>query len=366
MTVTINDIQQAAARLQGVAVRTPLLNYPLLDDMLQARVFLKAENLQHIGAFKFRGAYNRLVQLNNSERARGVVAFSSGNHAQGVAYAARLLDIPATIVMPTDAPKIKLEGTKRHGAKVREYDRATESREDIAAQIAQDTGAVLVPAFDDPHIIAGQGTCGLEVCEQLASQLQKLQSAQQSRQQESLQRKSPKKESLQQESPQQGSNPLTLDFALAPCGGGGLMAGFSTAIKSHYPDCQILGVEPEHYDDHYQSWKAGRRTRINPSQATRCDALMATIPGQLTWPINSKNVSGYLTVSEQEILHAISFAAQYLKLTIEPGGSVALAALLAGKLPTQSKTIALILSGGNITPTLLQHCLQLPLPKVVY
>ena len=322
MTITIKDIESAATRLSGVAVRTPLLNFAVLDELLDARVLLKAENLQHIGAFKFRGAYNRLVQLDAAQRAKGVVAYSSGNHAQGVAYAARLLGIPATIVMPSDAPEIKFNGTKRQGATVREYDRATESREEIAEQIAQDTGATLVPAFDDPHIIAGQGTSGLELTEQL------------------------------QDTP--------LDMALAPVGGGGLMAGFSTAIKSRYPDCEIIGVEPEHYDDHRQSLAAGRRTRIHPSQPTACDALMATIPGQLTWPINSRNVRRFVTVSEDEVLQAVAFAARHLKLTTEPGGSVALAALLSGKISPKSKTIALILSGGNITPTLMQHCLNLP------
>ncbi|MGI9250620.1 MAG: threonine ammonia-lyase [Pseudohongiellaceae bacterium] len=320
MSITINHIKQAAERLAGVAVRTPLLNSALLDELLQARIFLKAENLQHIGAFKFRGAYNRLVQLSEDERRRGVVAFSSGNHAQGVAYAARLLNIPATIVMPSDAPQIKLDGTRRQGATVREYDRATESREAIADEIANKTAATLVPAFDDPHIIAGQGTCGLELLQQMPE--------------------------------------LTPDVVMAPCGGGGLMAGFSTAIKASHPDCRIIGVEPEHYDDHFLSHKAGQRTRINPAQSTNCDALMATIPGELTWAINSQTVSEYLLVSEDEISRAVSFAAQYLKLTVESGGAVALAALLAGKAKITGKTVAIVLSGGNIAPDLLHHCLQ--------
>ncbi len=322
MSVSIEQIKAAASRLEGVAIKTPLLSSVVLDELLNAEVFIKPECLQHIGAFKFRGAYNRLVQLSSKEREAGVVAFSSGNHAQGIAFAARLLGMPATIVMPADAPQIKLEGTKRQGATIRLYDRATESREDIAAEIARKQGATLVPAFDDIDIIAGQGTCGLELMQQLHEKQ------------------------------------LVPGQVLSPCGGGGLLAGVSTAVKSYDSAVKVYGVEPENYDDHFLSFQAGKRVRINPNQATVCDSLMATMPGELTWSINANTVDGFLVVSEAEVFRAISFAARYLKLVIEPGGAVGLAALLAGKLDVSGSVTGLIISGGNIDPQKLQHCLE--------
>ena len=311
-TVTLTDIQAAAQRLRDVAVRTPLLSSPTLDKWLGARVLIKAECLQRIGAFKFRGAYNRLVQLSPQQRRKGVVAYSSGNHAQGVAYAAHLLDIPATIVMPADAPRVKMEGTRGWGATVRTYDRFTGSRERIAEELAGANGAVLVPSFDDPDVIAGQGTVGLE----MAGQIKEL--------------------------------GIVADQLLVPCGGGGLLAGVSTAIRELSPDTAITGVEPEHYDDHRRSLKAGRRVRINSREFTRCDALTATIPGEITWPINRRNVTNFLTVSDEEVGMAVSFAFRHLKLVVEPGGAVALAAILHEKLPLRGKTIAIVVSGGNI------------------
>ena len=322
MDVTLDHIREAAGRLREVAVRTPLLNSPALDKWLDARVFVKAENLQRIGAFKFRGAYNRLAQLDERQRGIGVVAYSSGNHAQGVAYAAHLLGVPATIVMPADAPRIKLEGTRGWGATVRTYDRHTESREAIAEELAVSTGATLVPAFDDPDIIAGQGTVGLELAEQLNERKQRA------------------------------------DLLLVPCGGGGLLAGVSTAIGELSPETRIYGVEPEHYDDHRRSLKAGRRVRIKPERFTRCDALTATIPGDITWSINQHNVRHFLSVSEQEVGMAISFASRHLKLVLEPGGAVALAALLHEKLPVRGKTVAIVASGGNIDGVLLATYLR--------
>ena len=320
--VSFNDIQAAAKRLQSVAVRTPLLYSHDLDARCQARVFYKPESLQHIGAFKFRGAYNRLAQLSSEQLERGVVAFSSGNHAQGVAYAARLLNCPATIVMPSDAPRIKLENTRRLGAVVQLYDRHNESREEIAAAIASRSGATLVPAFDDPHIIAGQGTCGLELMEQLSEyQLQ--------------------------------ANSL-----LSPVGGGGLLAGLSLAAKAMDPAIKVFAVEPENYDDHFRSRAAGQRVRIDGTVQTRCDSLRATTPGELTWSINSQLVDDFLLVSEEQVAHAISYAFYKLKLVIEPGGAVALAALLQGKLPVQGSVVALVLSGGNIDADTFVACLQ--------
>jgi threonine dehydratase len=327
MSVTLKDIEQAAARLDGVAIRTPLLENAWLNQKLGAQVFLKPESLQHIGAFKFRGAYNRLSQLDAEQRSRGVVAFSSGNHAQGVAYAAKLLGMQATIVMPADAPHIKLQATTDLGATVRLYDRHSESREQIAADLAAASGATLVPAFDDIDVIAGQGSCGLELMQQLA---------------------------------QQGCEP---DVVLSPVGGGGLMAGVSTAVKALHPGSRIYGVEPENFNDHYLSQRAAERIRIPGTSATLCDALMATSPGEITWSINKQNVSDYLLVSEDDVAHAISYAFRYLKLVVEPGGVVALAALLKNKIDVRGMRVALILSGGNIDPDTFASCLrQFPSP----
>ena len=312
MPVTLKHIEAAADRLAGVALRTPLLQSALLDEHTGARVYIKPENLQHIGAFKFRGAYNRLCQLEGEQRELGVVAFSSGNHAQGIAYAAYLLQMPATIVMPSDAPRIKLQGTRRWGATVRPYDRATESREDIAAAIAAETGATLVPAFDDVDVISGQGTVGLEIMQQLAE--------------------------LE----------LTPDRVLVPCGGGGLLAGVSTAVTALNKASRVYGVEPQYWDDHFRSLQAGARVRISPAHDTACDSLMATQPGEITWSINRETVTDFLVVSEAEIGDAIRFAQSALKLVVEPGGAVALAALLSDKLEINGETIAIVLSGGNI------------------
>lgn len=320
--ITLADIEAAADRIRGVAIETPLLYSAALDARVGARVFLKPECLQHIGAFKFRGAYNRLVQLTPAERTRGVVAFSSGNHAQGVAYAAKLLGMQATIVMPSDAPGIKLEGTKALGATIRLYDRYTESREDIAAEIAGQSGAVVVPAFDDVHVIAGQGTCGLEIMQQMSAR------------------------------------GLVPDAVLSPCGGGGLLAGIATAVTGCSQTTKIFGVEPQYYDDHSLSRQAGERVRINPEQATSCDSLMTPMPGEITWSVNSQKVTDFLVVTEDEVAHAISFAFRYLKLVVEPGGAVALAALLSGKFDPCGGTLAIILSGGNIDRQTLTACLE--------
>ncbi len=322
MTVHLEDIKKAADRLRGIAIETPLHTSAVLNERVNARVFIKPESLQHIGAFKFRGAYNRLCQMSEAERARGAVAFSSGNHAQGMAYAAKLLGMNATIVMPSDAPSIKKEGTERLGAKIRLYDRATESREDIAEEIAASSGAILVPAFDDIDVIAGQGTCGLEIMQQLAAKN------------------------------------CVPDSVLSPCGGGGLLAGLSTAVKEINSATRVYGVEPEHYDDHSISKAAGERTKIDPPCGTSCDALMATQPGVITWSINSETVDDFLVVSEDEVAHAISFAFRYLKLVVEPGGAVALAALLHNKVDVSGSSAAVVLSGGNIDGETFASCLR--------
>ena len=326
--LSIGDIEAAAARLDGVAIKTPLLHSIVLNERVKAEVFVKPECLQHIGAFKFRGAYNRLSQLDEKTRKSGVVAFSSGNHAQGVAYAAKLLNMPATIVMPSDAPKIKLAGTQSLGANIKLYDRHTESREQIAADIAEQTGAILVPAFDDLDIIAGQGTAGLELMQQLQSQ-----------------NKAP-------------------DSVISPCGGGGLLAGVSTVVKALNERSKVYGIEPDKFDDHVLSRQAGERVKIDGTSKTLCDALMATTPGEITWSINSPLVTDFLRVSEDDVMHAVSFAFRYLKLVVEPGGAVGLAALLQNKLPELDEyqavkpQIGLILSGGNIDGAVLQTCLE--------
>ena len=322
MTVSLTDIEHALERLSGAALRTPLLRCAELSDRAGASVLIKPENLQHIGAFKFRGAYNRLAQLDQDEQRAGVVAFSSGNHAQGVAYAAKLLGIPATIVMPTDAPRIKLENTHRLGAEVRLYERQGESREQIASAIAAERGAVLVPSYDDPEVIAGQGTCGYELVEQAAAL---------------------------------GMRPAAL---LVPCGGGGLLAGVSTAVRALLPETAIYGVEPENFDDHARSWKSGVRESVPGTHSTSCDSLMTPTPGALTWSINQTTVSDFLVVSEDEVRHAVSFAFRFMKLVVEPGGAVALAALLSKKLNLDGQELALILSGGNIDPLVLDNCLS--------
>jgi len=314
--VTIAEVRAAADRLAGLAVRTPILESPALNERIGARVLIKPEILQRVGAFKFRGAYNRLVQLSPEQRRGGVAAFSSGNHAQGVALAARLLDMPAVIVMPADAPAVKVEATRGYGAEIRFYDRARDDREAIAAGIAAERGAVVVPAFDDEHIIAGQGTVGLE---------------------------------LAQDAERLG---LHVDLAVLPIGGGGLIAGASTAIKALSPATQIWGVEPALFDDTRRSLEAGERLSVSPGARSLCDALESPAPGKITFPILQRNVAGVATVTDAEVAEAMRYAFGALKLVVEPGGAVALAALLAGKLPARGRTVAIVLSGGNVDPAL--------------
>ncbi len=319
MSVTFADIEAAAARIAGHAVETPMLESPALSDHAGRRVFLKPETLQRVGAFKFRGAYNRLVQLDAAQRKAGVVAFSSGNHAQGVALAARMLGMPSLIVMPTDAPAIKVAATRGYGADVVFFDRLTEDREAIAARCAAERGgAVIVPAFNDPHIIAGQGTIGLELARQA---------------------------------------PEPLAAVAAPVGGGGLISGISVALKARSPRTAVFGVEPEAYDDARQSLAAGRRITVKPTVRSLCDALESPSTGDLTFPLIRDHVTAITAVSDAEVAEAMRYAFNTLKLVIEPGGSVALAALLAGKLPGEGP-IALVLSGGNVDPDLFARVIR--------
>jgi threonine dehydratase len=315
LAVSLADIEAAAARIKGVAIETPLLESAVLNERLGVRVLIKPETLQRVGAFKFRGAYNRLVQLTDEEKARGVVAFSSGNHAQGVALAAKLLGVRALIVMPADAPKVKADATAGYGAEIKFYDRLTESREKIAAAIAAERGSIVVPAFDDPHIIAGQGTAGLELMRQAEAR---------------------------------GAR---LGAVVVPCSGGGLLAGIATAVKALSPSTALIGVEPAGYDDTLKSLQAGVRTPMTPTHRTLCDALETPCPGELTFPILKQTVADVAVVTDAEVAEAMRYAFSVLKLVVEPGGSAGLAALLAGKVNAHgADTIGLVLSGGNVDP----------------
>ncbi|MCA6237628.1 MAG: threonine/serine dehydratase [Phenylobacterium sp.] len=322
--VVFADIEAAAERLAGQAVVTPLIESPALNERLGLRVLVKPETLQRVGAFKFRGAFNRLSQIAPADRPRGVVAFSSGNHAQGVALAARLLDMPAVIVMPADAPAVKVSATRGFGAEVVFYDRMTESREAIAARLAEERGAVIVPAYDDPDIIAGQGTAGLE----LARQVQAL-----------------------------GAE---LDLVVGPVGGGGLMAGVALAVQTLSPKTRIVGVEPELYDDARRSLVSGRRETAAPTVRTLCDSLETPSTGELTFPILRERLSAIVTVSDSEVAEAVRMAFSTLKLVVEPGGAAGLAALMAAKVPETAPgaCVGLVLSGGNVDPDLFARVLR--------
>jgi threonine dehydratase len=299
------DVIEAAARIEGLVQRTPLLESKVHGN----RVWLKCECLQTGGAFKLRGATNRLLQLSDEEKSRGVVAFSSGNHARGVAIAARRLGIPAVIVMPKGAPQVKVEGTRGEGAEIIFYDRRTESREEISAKIAEEAGATVVPSFDDPAIVAGQGTVGIEIVEQL------------------------------------GAEPPRI---VVPCGGGGLASGIALVA----PDAEIAIVEPESWDDMMRSLALGEIVSV-PSDApdTLCDALQTSRVSPITFTILAARQATAVAVSDAEAEQAVRFAWEQHKLTVEPGGAVGLAALLSGRLPALDGTVV-VLSGGNIDPAL--------------
>jgi threo-3-hydroxy-L-aspartate ammonia-lyase len=307
--LTLDRIRAAAARLDAVAHRTPLLSSMTLNERCGARVLLKAEPYQRTGSFKFRGAYNRLSVLDPAARAAGVVAFSSGNHGAAVALAARLLGIPAVIVVPADGSVAKLTAIEGYGAELRRYDPLTESREEVAAQIAADRAMTLVRPFDDYDVMAGQGTIGLELADQAPD----------------------------------------LDLVLAPVGGGGLAAGVSTAVTSLLPRASIIGVEPVIANDTSLSFRAGRRLTID-EPPTIADGLRAREPGELTFAVNSRLLSDVVTVSEDDIIESMRFCFTRLKIVVEPSGAVALAALLAGAVRPSGCTIV-VLSGGNIDPS---------------
>jgi len=307
MEIALADIEAARARIQDLAQKTPVAHSRLFDAATGAAAYFKCENLQRGGAFKIRGALNFLRSLDPAERKRGVVTFSSGNHAQAVAMAAAHLDVEATIVMPTDAPKAKLASTQAYGPKIVFFDRECEDREVIARRIANETGAVILPSYDHPWIVAGQGTASLELLE---------------------------------EKPE-------LDAIVVPLGGGGLLSGTLIAAKALRPDIRVFGVEPELADDWYRSLKAGKRIAIAPP-ATIADGLRTPVPGEITFPIVSAFVEDVIRVSEEEIKATVRFLLSRMKLLTEPSGAVAAAALLHKKLPADLKSVGVILSGGNV------------------
>lgn len=309
---TFDEVLRARERLRGVANLTPVLTSRTLNALAGRDVFLKCENIQRGGAFKFRGAYNTISQFPEEARRHGVLAFSSGNHAQGVALAARLLGAPAVICMPQDAPAVKVAATRGYGAEVIFYDRLKEDREALARRIAEERGMTIVPPFDHPWIMAGAGTAALELLEQAPD----------------------------------------LDALIAPIGGGGLISGTAIATHGARPSIRIFGVEPADGDDTRRSLRAGERVSIPPPR-TIADGLRATTPGELTFPIVRRHVEDILLVSDGEVLEAMRFALLRLKLVIEPSGAVPLAALLAGRLPAGVGRVGVIVSGGNIDPSLL-------------
>jgi threonine dehydratase len=317
-----DDITAAAARLAGHAARTPLISNPILDELTGARVLLKCESLQRTGSFKFRGAYNAVSQLDPSERARGIVAVSSGNHAQGVAEAARLFGAPATIVMPADAPAIKRQRTERSGARIVAYDRAKDDRDAIAAQIMAESGAVLVHPFNDRNVIAGQGTIGLEIAEELRDR---------------------------------GIDP---DAVFIPCGGGGLSAGVGLALRTIYPAIAVNLAEPEGFDDYRRSLESGRIVANQATSGSVMDALLSVAPGPIGYAINRRNAAAAVTVSDAESLRAVAFAFRELKLLVEPGGAAGLAAVLSQETGLRGRTVLVVLSGGNVDEATLQKALD--------
>jgi threonine dehydratase len=310
--ITFDDVLLARCRLAGVANVTPVVTSRTLDAAAGRRLFLKCESFQRGGAFKFRGAYNKIAGLPEDARRRGVVAFSSGNHAQGVALAARLLGVPAAIVMPADAPPVKLAATRGYGAEVVLYDRRGEDRDEIARRMVEERGRTLVPPYDDPAVMAGQGTAALELLEAVPD----------------------------------------LDALVTPVSGGGLMAGSATSARAVRPSIRILGVEPEDANDTFLSLAAGERVAIeHPS--TIADGLRQRTPGALTFPILRRELEGVLLVSETAILEAIRFLFLRMKLVVEPSGAVGVAAALAGLLPEGAERVGVVVSGGNLDPGLL-------------
>ena len=320
---TFADVEAAAARIAPYAIRTPLLENAELNARTGGRVFLKPEMLQRTGSFKFRGAVNTVLQIPQERRAGGVVAFSSGNHAQGVAAAAQIFGLPATIVMPKDAPPPKIAGTRRLGAEVIFYDRLTDDREAIAQEIVERTGATLIQPFDNAMVVAGQGTAGLEIVADAKAL------------------------------------GVTLDMVLSPVGGGGVVTGIALAISGTSPGTKVIGVEPERFDGMRLSLAAGERTMAPGGALSIADALMAPMPGQIPFALAKNLVSEIVAASDADLEKAVSFAVQKLKLIVEPGGAAGLAALLAGRFDIKNKAIAVVLTGGNGDIAMVARCCEM-------
>lgn len=312
MPVTIDDIRAARARAEGVVRRTPLLSSPFLDEIAGRRVWVKAECLQHTGSFKFRGGWSAISVLGADVRARGVVAFSSGNHAQGVARAAQLHAVPATIIMPSDAPKLKIANTRAYGAEVILYDRLTEDRDAIGARLAAERGLTLIKPFDEPMVIAGQGTCGLEIAAQAHAA------------------------------------GIGTAQVLVPCGGGGLTGGIALALASEAPGLKVRPVEPEGFDDVARSLASGRIERNPVMGGSICDAIVTPSCGEITFPIMAAHCGPGLAVSDEQALRAMALAIQRLKIVVEPGGAVALAAALFRAESLDGDAVICVASGGNV------------------
>ncbi len=304
--VSFDDIAAAHERIRRHAHRTPVFTSATIDGLTGAQVFFKCENLQRMGAFKFRGAFNALSQLEPEQRKRGVLAFSSGNHAQAVALSGKLLDIPATIVMPADAPKVKLEATRGYGGHVVTYGKG-EKREELAARLAEERGLTLIPPFDHPHIVAGQGTAAKELIEDAGP----------------------------------------LDALLVPCGGGGLLSGCAVAARRLLPDCRVIGVEPAAGDDATRSFKEKRLIEIQVPE-TIADGARTTSLGKITFPLVLANVADMLTVTDDELLRTMFFLWERMKIVVEPTGALAACALLQKKLPVKNLRVGVVLSGGNV------------------
>ena len=309
---TFADVQAAVRRLEGVTIRTPLLENERVNRALGGRLFIKAECLQRTGSFKLRGAYNFLAAMSEADRAKGVVGWSSGNHAQGLAEAARLLGVKATIVMPADAPALKVANTKASGAEVILYDRVKDSREEIGQGIAAKTGATIVPPYDHPWILTGQGTAGIEIAEQAKAL------------------------------------GVTLDAVAAPCSGGGLATGVALGVKGISPTTSVHAGEPAGFDDLARSLATGTKQKNEKLSGSICDALLAPTPGDVTFPLAQKVLGPGLVVSDDDALDAMELAFREFKLVVEPGGAVALAAALTGKLPVKGRAVAVVCSGGNV------------------
>ncbi|MCT4607734.1 MAG: threonine/serine dehydratase [Pelagimonas sp.] len=320
--MNIEMITAATNRLSGNVRRTPLLSSPMLDEIAGRRVLVKPECLQHTGSFKYRGAWSAISALDDQTRARGILAFSSGNHAQGIAAVARAFGVPAVIIMPSDAPKAKIDGTRALGGEVVLYDRGSQSREEIGDQLSAERNLTLIKPFDDPQVIAGQASCGVEIAQQAADM------------------------------------GITQADVMVCCGGGGLTAGIALALEAHAPDMRVRPAEPEGYDDTTRSLAAGERLRNQQEAGGLCDAILTPMPGEITFPILSRLCGPGVVVSEEEALRAMALAFHHLKIVAEPGGAVALAAALFHPGQFETDTVICTVSGGNVDPAIFARALE--------